>query len=220
MAQSTQDIFDQDIPAGDRNDVLRVVQGCLYGGDDPRVVLRNVSHCDHKQRRAQGILRWQDREHLFCVESQPSGKLTFISWNSDADFAAYPDPDWTLAPYEMLIQEAINKGRQAFLLEKWDKLLQRDDVTRLLGRFTFDVHKDPLGPRQRLWREKVDRIGFDIVSASEAERLRRSLSPDPVALQPSFRSRRGSLAVPVPAQAMFRSRRTPGRVLSDPEQKS
>jgi len=206
MVQTAQDMFFNDVPELERVNVLRALQGCLNGVEDPRVVLRNISLYDQNLRRAQGLLRWEGREHVFCVETDPSGKLVFTSWNSDTAFAAYPAPDWTLAPYEMLIQEAINKSRQAFLLEKWDKLLERDDVARLLARFTFDAHKDPVGPRQRLWREKVDRIGFDIVTAAESERLRILLSPYMDAPEISFRSQRSPAAGA--GAEMFKSRRT------------
>jgi len=190
MTRSAWDTFAKDIKPEDRDDVLRAVHGCIFGAQDGRVALRNISLSDRDTRRAEGVLRWQGTEHIFAVEAFAGGVSVVQSWGDASGFAPYPATEWTLAPFEMLITEAIHKDRQDFLLEKWDKLLARDDVQRLLSRFTFDAHAEPGGARQRSWREKVDRVGFDIVAISEAQRLRDKLLPPSAEQSVAFRSKR------------------------------
>jgi hypothetical protein len=190
MTRSAWDIFAKDIKPEDRDEVLRAVHGCIFGAQDGRVALRNISLSDRDTRRAEGVVRWQGAEHTFAVEAFAGGVSVIQSWGDASGFTPYPATEWTLAPFEMLITEAIHKERQDFLLEKWDKLLARDDVQRLLSRFTFDAHAEPGGARQRSWREKVDRVGFDIVAISEAQRLRDKLLPPDAAQSVSFRSKR------------------------------
>ena len=206
MTRSAWDMFAEDIPTKDRDEALRAIHKCAFGAQDPRVVLCNISLSDRDTRRAEGILRWEGSEHAFAVEAFAGDVTVIQSWNDATGFAPYPTADWTLAPFEVLIDEAILKERQDFLLEKWDKLLARDDVQRLLSRFTFDIHAEPGGARQRSWREKVDRVGFDIFAVTEAQRLRGRLLPPDADQALGFRSRRGT---PVPTEVfMFRTRRS------------
>ncbi len=203
MTQGAWDQFAADISPAERSEVLQTIHASVFGKHDSRVALMLISLADVDTRLAEGILRWGGTDHSFTVEVFAVGSTLMLSWNENRKLAPYPALNWTVAPQRMLIDEAIGKGRQEFLCEKWDAFLQREDVGRVLARFTFDAHIEPGGDRPRHWREKVENIGFEIVSAADAARVRKELVPETPLQEAAFHTRRKKK----PLEITFRSNR-------------
>lgn len=102
-----------------------------------------------------------------------------LSWNDDRPFERHEPTRWTLQPEGELVARAIEAGRGALLLAKWDAMLKQPELAALPGKYAYDSHFAPGLVTERHWRGEAAKRHFVIVDEETAAATRKLLSTAP-----------------------------------------
>lgn len=173
------DDFSTSIPEEEQGEVLKLLSAAAEGVIPRETLVFETSRSSPLDSLITGSLLWKGREHDFTI-SVSSGKLAaLLSWDTATRYE--------LVPINAIVMDAINKGKADFLLDKWEDLSGKSNVSALLRRFDRQHFLDPKSDLTQSLRDRVASLGFEIVSRDELEKLRKRLSGE---IRPVFRTSR------------------------------
>lgn len=155
------------IPEEDRETVLHRLTAAVGGDTGKDAYIRETVWSSLQDCTAAGSIHWKGRDHSFTVQVKSGDIAGLLSWNASTEY--------TLAPFDTIVKDAITKQRADDLLSKWDELIARGDVAGLLRRFDHARFTGPGSSAEMGWRDRVASLGFAIVLPQEADRIRRTL---------------------------------------------
>jgi hypothetical protein len=159
--------FENWIDEADREKVIERLSGIVRGHVGPDAYAHEMTWACAGDCTLSGSIRWKGREHGFTIRIQDGDVTEILAWNRGSRF--------TLAPFETIVADAINKGRAAELLQKWDDLVLRGDVLAMVRRFDHARFIDQGSDDEMKWRDRAASLGFAIVSPQEALRIHKRL---------------------------------------------
>lgn len=173
------EIFRNTVSDADQEHLLRLLSD-IAGGDVPDdVLVFETIRSSRQDELICGSLEWKNRAHNFTISVSSGEMRSLQSWDETTRH--------TLTPINAIVTDAIRKGKSAYLLEKWDDLLQRSDVSALLRRFDREHFLNPHTDATMALRDRVASLGFEIVSHTHAAQMRKNLERH---IQPAFKSSR------------------------------
>lgn len=172
------DDFVRDIPEHLHDDILTQICEALHYPDDTS---KNVCVYEHDRInatnvRGKGTVTIDDEEYEFIAESGDNNGFRFESWNDDRTFERHKPTVWTLAPSSELIANADTDVKKKALLDSWDRLMDRSEISKIASDYTYDRHFQPGTVIERHYRAKASNINMQLVDSEYAEEIRKSLS--------------------------------------------
>jgi hypothetical protein len=169
--------FERDIPAEDRDDVMQMICETAQYGDDyhpQHVSILNRDRIDAINVRAEGILTFGDREFAFIVRDGNWDGTVLEGWEETGKQTFEPSPrtEWTLAPQPSLVSDAIASGKGPFLVAKWDIFIQRPEIARITGSYTYDRMVQPGLKVEQYWKAEAAKHQFVITDQEHAYEIR------------------------------------------------
>lgn len=175
------EVFRNTVSDSDQEQILRLLSNIAAGDIPDDVLVFETVRSSRQDEIVSGSLEWKGGAHSFTI-GVSSGKMRSLqSWDETTRN--------TLAPISAIVTDAIRKGKSAYLLDKWEDLLQRRDVSALLRRFDREQFLNPYTDATLALRDRVASLGFEIVSHDYASQMRKDLERN---IQPAFKSRRSA----------------------------
>lgn len=169
--------FDADVPAGIREDVFQEMSDAVSSGESMgRVTIIDHDRIDAVNCRASGIVTIDGTEFQFELEDGNRNGTVLVSWNEDRPFERTERTEWALQPLPDAIGSAIESGRGAVLVMKWDAVLKfRPEVADIARKYAYDRHFAPGVVTETHWRAAAAKAHLAIVTKEEADRTRERL---------------------------------------------
>lgn len=150
----------------------------LEEGEDGYVWISDIQAMNACNHALTGTFWVSGKEYSFEAES---GDWNGWVWRSVAEGEPVPEIKihhtvWALQPNDGLVSKAIEAGRGAFLIAKWDAFLQRPEYAKMPGKYGYDRHFAPGLKTERYWRDKAAEVGFVLVDDETAKETRKRLS--------------------------------------------
>ena len=170
--------FERDVPEAMREDLYQTMAEATANGEGSG----DVSICEHDRIdmincRASGIVRIGDREFAFEMEDGNSRGTVLLHWGEEErPFVRHEPTRWAVQPNGDVVAKALEAGRGAFLLLKWDAMASRSDVTEIVRAYGYDRYFAPGLVTETHWRGKAAKMGFAIVDEETAAETRRMLA--------------------------------------------
>lgn len=173
---NTDEKFKRDILPEDHDSVMTMLCEAAQGINDYKeVTILETDRLDAINVRAHGILEWRGREYVFIIEDGNWNGTTIESWDEDKEFNPLPRTQWALQPIPRLVGDAILANRGPFLILKWDAMLQRDQISSIPGKYSYDRYVQPGSYVENYWKKKAAEHHFEIVPQEVADETRKRL---------------------------------------------
>lgn len=171
--------FAADIPPEHQEDVMVMLsEAAQESCEHDDVTILDRDRRDAINVRAHGIIQFGGEEYTFIIEDGNWSGTVLQSWNDGREFEHLPHTQWALEPRADIVNNAIAKGKERFLLAKWDAFLTRPEVASIPGKYSYDRMMQPGIVVERHWKAEADRYGFVLVSQEVADETRtRLLAP-------------------------------------------
>lgn len=173
--------FRNTVSDSDQEYLLRLLSHIAKGKAPEDVLVFETIRSSPQDEVISGSLEWKNRAHSFSISVSSGEMLSLQSWDETTRHV--------LAPINAIIADATRKGKSAYLLEKWDDLSQRSDVSALLRRFDREHFLNPHTDATMALRDRVASLGFEIVSREHAAQIRGNLEGH---IKPAFKSCRSA----------------------------
>jgi len=169
--------FDADVPADIREDVFQEMSDAVSSGESQgRVSIIDHDRIDAVNCRASGIVTIDGTEYQFELEDGNRNGTVLISWNEDRPFERTERTEWALQPLDDAIGSAIESGRGAVLVMKWDGILKfRPEVADIARKYAYDKQFAPGIVTETHWRAAAAKAHLAIVTKEEADLTRERL---------------------------------------------
>ncbi|CAB3665146.1 hypothetical protein LMG26696_03581 [Achromobacter pulmonis] len=172
--------FERDIPAEHRDDVMQMICETAQYGDDyhpQHVSILDRDRIDAINVRAEGVLTFQGREFAFIVRDGNWDGTVLEGWEEAGTqtFEPLPRTEWTLAPQPSLVSDAIANGKGPFLVAKWDAFIQRPEIAKITGSYTYDRMVQPGLKVEQYWKAQAAKHQFIITDKENADDIRARL---------------------------------------------
>lgn len=171
--------FCRDVPPDMWDDVLTRMSEAAhddrYADKDISIINRDwINACNV---RVSGTIQIGDTEHWFILESGDRAGTVIRAWDNAGDqkFEYHEPTRWALAPKPATIDNAILAGKGPFLIMKWDAIAARPDASDLVRSYAYDRHFQPGGQIEKHYRDKADKLGFQIITEEYAQDIRKRL---------------------------------------------
>jgi len=159
---------------------LKICEGddCnLEEGEDGSLFIADTQNINALNRVFTGSF-WADGvEYAFEAESGNNAGWVWRSVEPDTNIPEIKIEvtTWALAPKEETVRNAIAKGNEEFLLQKWDALLTREEIASIPRKYGYDKHFAPGTVTERYWKEKAAKFGFVLASREWSDQVRSNL---------------------------------------------
>jgi hypothetical protein len=169
--------FERDVPKHLQDDALQAMAEATGGYGSPvNVTILDRDQLDAINFRAGGIIEIEGREFTFQFEDGNWNGSVLLAWESDRPFERHEPTRWAIQPKQHLVWDAINAGRGPFLIAKWDIMIGRPEIAKIVGNYAYDRFFQPGGQIEKHYHALADKHHFEIVSQEDADRTRARLA--------------------------------------------
>lgn len=171
------ELFSAQIDAADQDEVMTILAEAVQGVEHDCVSFFDLERIDAINAHGSGVLTWKGREFSFHVVDGNNNGTELRGWEeAGAEFEPHRPTVFVLAPRGDLVGQAMEGGRGAFLVAKWDALLSREPFASMAGKYAYDRRVQPGGLITGHYEKAAAAGGFVWMEEKEAETLRERLS--------------------------------------------
>jgi len=174
--KTAQQRFEACVPEDQREDVLMMLAGATGEWDTHEcVTILERDRLDAINVRAHGIIKIGDNEYTFSFRDGNNDGSVLEDWEGDAPWEPVKRTEWTLQPRRDLVSKAIAAGNGPFLIQKWDIIAQRSEVSDILRKYVYDRMVQPGCVIESHYKQAAAKHQFEIVCREEADETRARL---------------------------------------------